>query len=214
TATVYAALDAAANFARLFGETQLADRCQQAATEIKQAALRYLWDEERGHFLRMITVDADGTIRKDATLDSSLCGLFQFGMFSANDREMVQTMQLIEQTLWVKTSVGGMARYADDYYYRVTSDLKLAQGNPWFICTLWLAQYRIARAHTLDELRQALPLLEWARSHALTSGVMAEQVHPFTNEPLSVSPLTWSHAEFVMTVRWYLGKYRRFQQEG
>lgn len=213
TATVYAGLAAAAKFARLFGEGKLADRCQQAATEIKQAALHYLWDVERGHFLRMITVDTDGTIHKDATLDSSLCGLFQFGMFSADDREIVQTMQLIEQTLWVKTPVGGMARYENDYYYQVTHDLNQAQGNPWFICTLWLAQYRIARAHTLEELRQTLPLLTWAREHALASGVMAEQVHPFTNEPLSVSPLTWSHAECVMTVRWYLGKYHRFAQQ-
>jgi GH15 family glucan-1,4-alpha-glucosidase len=103
-----------------------------------------------------------------------------------------------------------MARYENDYYYQTTHDLEKAQGNPWFICTLWLAQYRIAHAATLEELAQTLPLLEWVRTHALPSGVMAEQVNPFTGEPLSVSPLTWSHAEFVLTVRWYLGKYHRF----
>ena len=213
TSAVYAGLDAAAKFAQLFGEEVLALKYQQAAAEIKDAAMRYLWDEERGHFLRMITVDRDGAIHRDATLDSSLCGLFQFGMFAPDDREIVQTMQKLEQTLWVKTSVGGMARYENDYYYQVTHDLGQVQGNPWFICTLWLAQYRIAHAHNMDELRQALPLLEWARTRVLPSGVMAEQVHPFTNEPLSVSPLTWSHAEFVLTTRWYIGKYRRFQQE-
>ena len=120
-------------------------------------------------------------------------------------------MQVLEQTLWVKTAIGGMARYENDHYHQVTNDLGQAQGNPWFICTLWLAQYRIAHATVLDELQQALPLLEWARVHALPSGVMAEQVHPFTGEPLSVSPLTWSHAEYVMTVHRYLGKYRQFQ---
>lgn len=211
TATVYAGLAAAAQFAHLFGEQELATKYQQAADEIKAGALRYLWDEERGHFLRMITVDKDGTIHKDATLDSSLCGLFQFGMFSPDDREIVQTMQKLEETLWVKTAVGGMARYENDYYQRVTDDLSQAQGNPWFICTLWLAQYRIAHAHTLDELRQAVPLLQWACARVLPSGVMAEQVNPFTDEPLSVSPLTWSHAEFVLTARWYVGKYHRLQ---
>jgi hypothetical protein len=35
---------------------------------------------------------------------------------------------------------------------------------------------------------------------------MAEQVHPYTNEPLSVSPLTWSHATLVATVQEYLAK--------
>ncbi len=210
TAAVYAGLDAACNFSALFGETALAERYRLAADEIKQAALRYLWDEEQGRFLRMITVDADGTIHKDATIDSSLCGLFQFGMFEATDSHVERTMQQVEQRLWAKTAVGGMSRYENDYYYQVTHDLSQAQGNPWFICTLWLAQYRIAHAASIDELRAALPLLEWAQSHALHSGVMAEQVNPFTSEPLSVSPLTWSHAEYVLTVRWYLGKYHRF----
>lgn len=214
TSTVFAGLSAAAKFAQLFGEATLGDKYQQAADEMKEAALRYLWDEDRGHFLRMITVDQSGTIHKDATLDSSLCGLFQFGMFGPNEREIVLTMQKLEQALWAKTQVGGMARYENDYYYQVTNDLSQVQGNPWFICTLWLAQYRIAHAQTVEELRLALPLLEWARARVLPSGVMAEQVHPFTGEPLSVSPLTWSHAEFVLTTRWYVGKYHRLRQNG
>ncbi|HEY1352995.1 MAG TPA: glycoside hydrolase family 15 protein [Ktedonobacteraceae bacterium] len=212
TSAVYAGLAAAAKFAQLFGEQALALKYQQAAAEIKDAAIRYLWDEQRGHFLRMITKDADGTLHPDETLDSSLCALFQFGMFAADDREIVQTMQKLEQTLGVRTAIGGMARYENDSYYQVTHDREQAPGNPWFICTLWLAQYRIARAHSMDELQQALPLLEWAHARALPSGVMAEQVHPFTGEPLSVSPLTWSHAEFVLTVRWYIGKYHHFRQ--
>lgn len=213
TATVYAGLDAAANFALLLGEEKQAATYRHAAGEIKEAALHYLWDEERGHFLRMITVDPDGTIHKDVTLDSSLCGLFQFGMLDAHDDRMERTMQALEQTLWVKTPVGGMARYENDHYHQMTHDLSLAQGNPWFICTLWLAQYRITHARSLDELHKALPLLEWACKHALPSGVMAEQVHPFTSEPLSVSPLTWSHAEYVSTVRWYLGHYRKYMEQ-
>jgi GH15 family glucan-1,4-alpha-glucosidase len=212
-AAIYAGLDAAANFTSIFGEEEASVKYRLAANEIKDAALRYLWDERRGHFLRMINVDEQGNIQQDATLDSSLCGLFLFGMFAARDPHMERTMQALEQTLWAKTAVGGMARYENDYYYQVTHDLSQAQGNPWFICTLWLAQYRIAHANTVDELRQAVPLLEWVRKHALPSGVMAEQVNPFTSEPLSVSPLTWSHAEYVLTVRWYTGKYRRLLQQ-
>ncbi|MDQ2904526.1 MAG: glycoside hydrolase family 15 protein [Chloroflexota bacterium] len=207
TAAVYAGLDAAAKFSALFGEEALAAKYRQAAEGIKAATLRYLWDEESGHFLRMINVDEQGNIQKDTTLDSSVCGLFQFGMLPARDPHIERTMQLLEQRLWVRAPAGGMARYENDYYYQVTHDLAQAQGNPWFICTLWLAQYRIAHAETLDELHQALPLLQWARSRVLPSGVMAEQVHPFTNEPLSVSPLTWSHAEYVLTIRWYHGRY-------
>jgi GH15 family glucan-1,4-alpha-glucosidase len=211
TAAVYAGLDAAANFSSIFGEEALVAKYRQAANEIKDATLKYLWDEERGRFLRMINVDEDGTIRKDATLDSSICGLFLFGLLPANDSRVERSMQALEHTLWAKTSSGGMARYENDYYYQVTHDLTQVQGNPWFICTLWLAQYRIAHATSIEELRQALPLLTWVLNHALPSGVMAEQINPFTSEPLSVSPLTWSHAEYVLTVRWYLGKYHKWQ---
>jgi len=210
---VYAGLDAASRCARLFGEEERATKCQQAATEIKEAALQHLWDEEHSHFARMITVDKHGQIHKDLTLDSSLCGLFLFGMVPARDPQMERTMQALEQTLWVRTEVGGMARYENDHYHQVTQDLSQAQGNPWFICTLWLARYRLARATTLDELHQALPLLNWAHRHALPSGIMAEQVNPFTSEPLSVSPLTWSHAEYVLTVYCYLRTYHEIQQK-
>ena len=87
-------------------------------------------------------------------------------------------------------------------------------GNPWFICTLWLAQERIARARTEDELREALPYVRWATSRALPSGVLAEQVDPFRNAPLSVSPLTWSHATLVVAVMEYLEKLEGLRRCG
>ena len=56
--------------------------------------------------------------------------------------------------------------------------------------------------------RDALPWLQWVQSHALPSGVLAEQINPYTHEPLSVSPLTWSHAEYAGAIRWYIGRYQ------
>lgn len=97
-----------------------------------------------------------------------------------------------------------MARYENDYYHQVSQDIQNAPGNPWFICTLWLAQYAIAAAGDLRSLQEALPVLEWVASRALPSGVLAEQVHPYSGAPLSVSPLTWSHATFVTAVAEYL----------
>ncbi len=210
-ATVYAGLKAAANFAEAFGEQELAERYTGAAEEIKAAALQHLWNEAAGCFARMVTVGQDGSVQQDVTIDSSITGLFVFGMLSPDDPLMQRAMQKLESTLWVKTDVGGMARYQDDYYHQVTKDIASVPGNPWFICTLWLAQYRVARAKNMDELHEALPLLLWVCDRALPSGVLAEQVHPYTDEPLSVSPLTWSHAEFIATVRWYAGKHRRFE---
>ena len=117
-------------------------------------------------------------------------------------------MQSMREKLWVRTDVGGMARYENDYYHQVSQDLEKVPGNPWFICTLWLAQWLRAIAQTLDDLEEPLQLLEWTAARTHDSGVMAEQVHPFTNEPLSVSPLTWSHATYVATIQQYNDKAR------
>jgi len=113
-------------------------------------------------------------------------------------------MQAMHECLWVKTRVGGLARYEGDAYHQVErTDIQKVPGNPWFICTLWWAHYLIARARNSDELKEPLQILEWVTEHALPSGVLAEQVNPHTGEPISVSPLTWSHAELVTaTLAW------------
>jgi glucoamylase len=115
-------------------------------------------------------------------------------------------MSAIKDRLWIKTEVGGIARYEGDIYHQASENTQDGPGNPWFICALWPAQWYIAKAKNPQELREAIPILEWVASRSLPSGVLAEQVHPFTNQPLSVSPLTWSHATFVATVLEYLNK--------
>jgi GH15 family glucan-1,4-alpha-glucosidase len=119
---------------------------------------------------------------------------------------IVSTMTQIEQRLWCRTEIGGLARYENDYYHQISQDTANVPGNPWIICTLWLAEWYIAKAKTLPELAKALEILDWARKHTLESGVLAEQLQPYTGDPISVSPLTWSHATVVMTVREYLSK--------
>ena len=98
-----------------------------------------------------------------------------------------------------------MARFEHDGYMRVSQEIT---GNPWFICTLWLADYRIAVAKKKEDLKGALEILEWTCQRASASGVLAEQVNPFTGEGVSVAPLTWSHSTFVATVMNYLKKLR------
>jgi len=93
----------------------------------------------------------------------------------------------------------------------VSNDIQAVPGNPWFICTLWLADYFITRANSAADLKMALPIFEWTANHALESGVLAEQVNPYTNEPISVSPLTWSHATVVSTTIKYLEKLEALQ---
>ena len=71
---------------------------------------------------------------------------------------LVATMSAVEKKLWVKTEVGGVARYENDYYHRISNDIAAVPRNPWFICTLWLADYFITRATNAAELKLALPI--------------------------------------------------------
>ncbi len=201
---VYAGLRAAEKFAVFFGEEERAAHYSRGAEEVKNALDRHLYSREHRRFLKTITPRPDGSFEADLTVDASIYAPFYFGVFEPWDERVVNTMNAVKEQLWVKTRVGGMARYEGDGYYRAADAGPDVPGNPWFICTLWLAQWYIARAQDLEGLSQAVPLFEWVASRALPSGVLAEQVHPLTDQPLSVSPLTWSHAAFVSAVLEYV----------
>jgi len=206
-AAVYAGLMAASNFTEGFGQAGLTGTYRRAAAEVKAGMDRYLYRQELNRFARMVTFKKNGTLDNvDPTIDASLYAVGYFGIYDPADERVTRTMQTIRDRLWCKTSVGGIARYENDYYHQVSQDLANVPGNPWFVCTLWVAQWLIKKATTVDQLKEAVPLLEWVADRALASGVLAEQVHPYTNEPLSVSPLTWSHATYVQTVLDYLEK--------
>ncbi|MCL6638318.1 MAG: glycoside hydrolase family 15 protein [Firmicutes bacterium] len=208
-AAVWAGLTAAARFSRLLGEDARAESYEAVAFKIRYGIEQNLFDSNLGRFIRGLTWDpAAGAFVKDETLESSLAGLFQFGVFPADDPRVVATMRAVEGGLWAATETGGIARYYNDYYFQKSQDLHNVPGNPWFICTLWVAQWHIALAREPHHLNRPLGLLQWASYNAMESGVLGEQVHPYTGEPVSVAPLTWSHAAFVQTVVDYLEKYR------
>lgn len=204
------ALNAASQFALDFGDEDRAAIYREAADRMRTALKRFLWNPEKKRFARMATPLPDGTYRLDMTSDSANYALFAFGALNASDEMVEQEMKGLWSRLWVKTDVGGCARYERDYYHQVERDhTDAVPGNPWVICTLWQAQYLIERARTLEELQQALPLLEWTEKRAEKSGVLAEQFNPYSGEAISVSPLTWSHATFVIVVMEYLRKYEK-----
>jgi oligosaccharide amylase len=233
-ATVYGGLKAARNFAVCFGDRERAERYNKAAEEVKAGAAKYMWSDKLNRFVRRLVpkdiptppddnhyveqtelkvgeAKLEDVYEVDEVLDASLYAIFKFHLFEVHDERVEATMKAVEEKLWVKTRVGGVARYENDYYHRISNDIAAVPGNPWFICTLWLADYYISRAQTPAELKMALPIFEWTAGHALQSGVLAEQVNPYTNEPISVSPLTWSHATVVSTAIKYLEKLEHLQ---
>jgi len=232
-ASVYGGLIAARNFAVCFGDQRRARRYGDAAAEVRAGFCKHMWSEKHQRFLRrieplgaaraggMIDLVAqgqspftsndwdDGTEVEffyDEVIDSSMFGIYKFQLLDVDDPRVEKTMQAIAKELTINTPVGGVARYTDDYYHRVSDDIKNVPGNPWYICTLWLADWAIARAKTKKDLAKAMPYLEWTTQHALASGSLAEQVHPQTGAPLSVSPLTWSHGTLVNVIVDYLEK--------
>lgn len=206
---VYGGLKAAENFSKFFGDKKRVNIYRIAAEEIKAAMEKYLYSEKEKRFLKTIIPEKDGSFNLDLTVDASIYAPFYFGVFEPDDEKIINTMMAVKKNLWVNTPVGGIARYREDKYHKVSDDIENIPGNPWFICTLWIAQWYVAKAKNREELKEALPFLEWVTERALPSGVLAEQVHPFINKPLSVSPLTWSHAAFVATVLEYLYKLEK-----
>ncbi len=148
----------------------------------------------------------------DMVIDSAICGLWRFGMYAPDEARIAETMAAIRDQLTNKAAAGGMARYRDDYYFRVEPDIQKVPGNPWFICTMWLAQWYIAVAKTTHDLKAARDIINWVVAHQIPGGLLSEQLDPNTGAPLSVSPLTWSHAEFIATVDEFCRKSERLRR--
>lgn len=206
-ASVYGGLIAAGNFAKLLGKNESAKYFQKVAEEIKKGILEYLYDDKEGIFYKMVNFKDDNPIY-DRTLDmSSVYGIFAFGVLPARDSRVEKCIKNVERRLWAKTSIEGIARYEGDLFHKKGDNIP---GNPWFITTLWLAQYYIARAEKEEDVVVAKEWMNWTVDNSLASGVLSEQLDPHTGEQISAAPLTWSHAEFIITIVNYLEKMEEF----
>lgn len=203
-ATVYAGLKAAARFAEMLGKERSEHNFDRIAEEMREAIIKHLYNIENGTFYRSLYIDPRGMTIYDRTIDSSSAyGVFMFGVLPPEDDRLQKAMKFTKERLTVHTPVGGIARYEGDKYFQSGDD---QPGNPWFITTLWYTQYAIALAkndHDLDLVREEL---NWAERNALRSGVMSEQLNPYTGAQLSAAPLTWSHSEYIRTVIMYMKK--------
>jgi GH15 family glucan-1,4-alpha-glucosidase len=154
--------------------------------------MHQLYDINRQAFCKGLLLQPNGEITYDTTLDvSSMYGMFMFGPSSMLEKA-AQTAQLVERVLMDRSPSGGSPRYEQDSYMRAKSDY---QGNPWFVTTLWMAQYY----NDNDNVERAHELMKWTMSNADPSGMLSEQIDPESSEAVSVAPLVWSHAEYINT---------------
>ena len=188
-ATSYSALNAAAKCARTFGDEDTALEYERVIDRMKRAYEEKFYSEETGIYARSLI---DG--KPDFTPDSSIMSLFLFNMKDAGDPRIVSSMSIIMKRLWVE-GIGGLARYENDIYQRVKKDNRIP-GNPWIITTLWASEYFML----LGDLDSALKMINWVADHKQDSGILPEQVNPYDGSALSVSPLVWSHAQFIITI--------------
>ncbi len=203
TGTTYAALLAAAELAHVLGKHDLAGEYTRVAERMQSAASTHLLGES-GAFLKAVV--ADGTRYKSNTqLDfSSFYGAFEYGLAPAAGTRMRDALAAYKSDLELHAgTIGGMPRFTGDDYY-ITGPGALP--NPWIITTLWLAQYYIRTATKSSDLKQADALIAWVCAHRSPSGLLSEQLNPYTGEPLGATPLVWSHAEFVTTCIEYIQK--------
>lgn len=192
-ALVYQALLTAADFADLFEYPDDAVNWRAAAKEIA-SNVDILFDEDRGAFRKGYLLQEDGSLQFDNTLDvSSMYGVLMFAQHDFGQERVQRTLQAIENTLLDKSPSGGSPRYEHDTYF---ASHPAYLGNPWFVTTMWIAQYYI-RQNNIDGAQR---LIDWTTSHALHSGVLSEQVNPSDGTVLSVTPLVWSHAELINTL--------------
>ena len=213
-ASVYAGLKAAGEIAEEIGED--GGKYFERAKEIKEEGLENLKSEEFKRYVRGLnTSSSDGSTGFEQLdeVSSPLLFLERFGLIDGDDEYFRNTVEAIKHDLRPDTEVGGLARYSGDYYHNVTEDFEEVPGNPWIICTLWMAQHIVQNAETSQDLDEAKEYLNWASQNSLDTGLLPEQVHPYTGEGLSVGPLTWSHTTFIETVLMYKNKREQLEEK-
>lgn len=192
TCVTIAGLEAASSLATTFDHPAEAARWQKAAEGIKQNLGKLVTDH--GYFRRGQLLQPEGGLQTNDTVDiSSLYGPFIYARLPLQDERLATTALAVEAQLLNTSPIGGVIRYPGDDYFLAKQQYG---GNPWVVCTLWLAQYYQASGRQAE----AEKLLQWALDRQLPSGVLSEQFDPETGAPLGVAPLVWSHAELVNTI--------------
>jgi GH15 family glucan-1,4-alpha-glucosidase len=194
TATVWAALRAAAELAEAFEHTEDAIRWHTAAEDMRAAAHRTFFNTDLGFFYKGFLTTDQG-LQFDPTIDvSSFYGAFMMGLYDLDDPQLLQAATTLEQHFSVETTAfRGVARYEHDRYNNSNPG---GLGNPWLVTSLWVAQYYILT----NRHQEADMIVQWVEGLMLSTGVLAEQINPVTQGFVSVAPLVWSQAEYLNTV--------------
>ncbi len=168
-----------ANIASVLGYNALSLSWTEESNRVQSGILKHLWDEGKNRFLKSIKP-------RDADIDTAILGLsYPFSVLEADDPRILSTAYQVGNAFQYATE--GIGRYPGDAYHG---------GNPWFITTLWMALYNCR----LGNFEKAKTLIDWSAKHVDELQLFAEQVNRENGEPISASPLAWSHAMFILSL--------------
>ncbi len=178
-AAAAAALRESAKIASTLGYEVLSKSWSDESKNLREAILKHLWDEQSDRFLKSVKPH-------DSSIDTAILGLtYPFRVLEPDDPRILSSSRQIENAFTYASE--GIGRYPGDTYHG---------GNPWFITTLWMALYRCQQG----SYEKAKTLIEWCVKHVDELQLFAEQVHKDSGEPVSASPLAWSHAMFILAL--------------
>ncbi len=190
--TVIAGLETATELATALNHPEDAVRWQKAAEKVRNG-LDGLYHPD-GYFRKGFLLQENGDLQYDNTLDaSSFYGPYMFAKLALDDPRLKSTIAQTVGRLQNTSPVGGVIRFEHDDYFLSKAQYK---GNPWIVCTEWLAQYYAS----VGDAEKAKGLVQWALDRQQLSGVLSEQFDPENGFAISVTPLVWSHAELVNTL--------------
>ncbi|MEU3449135.1 glycoside hydrolase family 15 protein [Streptomyces thermolilacinus] len=162
---------------RLGGERR-AERWRTARDEVRDAILTRGWNPAVGAYTQSFGAD---------DLDASALMLSLTGFLPADDPRVLATVDTVDAQL---TDARGLVRR-----YRTAPGVDGLAGEEgsFLLCTFWLAQAQALAGRT----DRARAVFERAAAHANDLGLLAEQVHPRTGEPLGNFPQAFSHIGLV-----------------
>ncbi len=206
SSSIVAALNICGKFASLLGKEQNASKYYSVATRMRDSIMRFLYNPDKKTFHKL-AIPREGKFIFEETLDiSSVYGIYKFGVLKPDDEILKNSFDIFREKLDIKTDIGGVARFEGDFYCYSNGNIP---GNPWIITTCWLTQYLLEFVKSESDLPDMVKRFNWVTDRAFPSGILPEQINPYTGESLSAAPLVWSHAEFVITVIEYLEKLEK-----
>jgi glucoamylase len=153
--------------------------------------------------------DAVSVFEARDIVDAGFLELVRYGIYTADNPLIVNSLKVIDHVLKVETSLGPVwRRYNNDGYGQQADGgpfVKHGVGRPWPLLTGERAHYELAAGKDVSMYVKAI------ESFASPTGPIPEQVwdeddkpefHLFKGKPTgSAMPLAWAHAEYIKLLR-------------